>query len=388
MIYPLFISCPKGLEYLLEEEVRSLGLEVTRVSPQGVFGKADLELLYTLCLWSRIASRVQLILFSGPARNKQDIYQLCHNFAWDEVFSSEKSLKIAFHGEAADVRNSMFGALLIKDAIVDYFRKKQLDRPSIDREQPDILINAHLKNELLTVSLDLCGYGLHQRGYRSEGGTAPLKENIAAALLMRAQWPKLAAENYALHDAFCGSGTIVIEAALMAANIAPGLIRDDQSIVHWLKHDQNLWQKVRDDAEQQIKKISLSISGSDEDPKQISLAKNNAERAGLSKYVNFSIQDLTECKPRSTKGLFISNPPYGERISDVESLKDLYHDIGYLLIERYQGWNAAILTSEHDLARAIGLRSNKQYAIFNGPLACKLYLFPAETIKFMKQKKA
>lgn len=208
MNYSLFVSCPRGLEYLLEEELKALGLSVTRVSPQGVYGEASLATIYQLCIWSRIANRVQLVLFSGYTHNEQALHQLCTEFHWQTVFSPDKTLAIEFHGSSAQIRNTMYGAQLVKDAIVDHFRRENGVRPSVDKERPQILIHAYLKNNELTVSFDLVGYSLHQRGYRARGGMAPLKENVAAALLMRAKWPELAAQGYALHDPFCGSGTV------------------------------------------------------------------------------------------------------------------------------------------------------------------------------------
>ena len=373
MNFSLFVSCPKGLEYLLEDELKTLGLDVSRVSPQGVFGKANLALVYHLCLWSRLANRVQVILFSGEALNQGTLYQLCHAFSWDTVFSSDKTLGIEFHGESPEIRNSMFGAQLVKDAIVDYFRGIHGERPVIDRENPQIRLHAHLKHDTLTVSLDLTGYSMHQRGYRTEAGAAPLKENIAAAMLVRAKWPELAAAGAALHDPFCGSGTIVIEAAMMAAHIAPGILRQDQSLQYWTQHQPDLWEAARTTALQSVKPVGLSLRGTDLDAEMIAVAEANAMRAGVSHWIEFSCLPLEECTPRSEKGLLISNPPYGERLSDPTQLIPLYQQLGHVLHTHYQGWHAAILTSNAMLAKTIGLRATKQYTLYNGALECKLY---------------
>jgi len=373
MNFSLFVSCPQGLEYLLEDEVRALGLKVTRVSPQGVYGKADLETSYNLCIWSRLANRVQLILFADSVYDNKSLYQLCYAFAWKKVFSPNKTIAIEFHGLSNHIRNSMFGAQLVKDAIVDHFQKSVGMRPSIDRENPDIRLHARLKDDFFTLSLDLTGYSLHQRGYRVQAGAAPIKENIAAAMLIRAQWPKLAAEGFALEDAFCGSGTVVIEAALMAAHIAPGLIRKDQAVHHWVKHDPALWEKCLEQAREKSQNINLQISGSDIDEKQVEAARANAERAGVHKLVEFKVKPMQQCRALSKKGLFICNPPYGERLEDFKSLVPLYQDLGKVMHDHYQGWQAAILTSDFMLAKATGLRSAKQYTLFNGALKCKLY---------------
>lgn len=376
MKYPLFISCPKGLEYLLEEEVRALGLHISQITPQGVYGETqDLAQVYHLCLWSRLANRVQLILFNGQAHNQQTLYTLCNQFPWQTVFTPDKTLGIEFHGTSKNFRNSMFGAQVIKDGIVDHFRQFKGLRPNIDKEQPQIKLHAYLKHDMVTVSFDLTGYSMHQRGYRRQAGAAPLKENIAAAMLMRANWPELATKGYALHDPFCGAGTLVIEAAMMASHIAPGLLRQDQSLIHWAQHQSSLWEKVRSLALKQVKAFPVKLVGTDNNPKLIEIAHSNAEKAGVLPLVEFSIGTIQNCKPSSKTGLLIANPPYGERLGDVMAHVPLYQQIGTTLHTHYQGWQAAILTSNPLLAKALGLRSDKQYTLYNGPLECKLYRF-------------
>lgn len=380
----LFISCPKGLEYLLEIEVKQIGLHVTRVSPQGVFGECNLTVAYQVCLWSRLANRVQLILFNGKAHNQETIYQLCNQFHWQTVFSPDKSLAIEFHGQSPQIRNEMFGAQVVKDGIVDHFRRLTNERPTIARESPDIRIHAYLKNDDLTVSFDLTGYSLHQRGYRKEAGDAPLKENLAAAMLYRADWPRLAEHNYALYDPFCGSGTIVIEAAMIAAQIAPGLLRNDQSVHHWAQHQEPLWEKLRKEALQQVKPLKVKLIGSDNHFKAIEMANANAARAGVSKLVEFTASSLNTCKKQYPQGLLITNPPYGERLGDTTELFPLYSELGQVLHSHFQDWQAAILTSNPMLAKSIGLRSNKQYTLYNGALEVKLYCISVDSSNRLK----
>jgi len=373
MIFSLFISCPRGMEYLLEEELKALGLHVNRVSPQGVYGDANLAVTYQLCIWSRLANRIQLILFSGEAHNEQTLYQLCHQFPWQTVFAADKTLAIEFHGSSEHIRNTMYGAQVVKDAVVDHFRNLQGERPTIAREHPQVLLHAHLKHDTLTVSLDLIGYSLHQRGYRTEAGKAPLKENVAAAMLVRANWPKLASEGFALHDPFCGAGTIVIEAAMMAAQIAPGLLRDDQAVHHWVAHQPSLWEKVRLQALEQVKAVPVKLRGTDADSRQIAIAYDNAERAGVTRLVEFECMPLSDCKAQLPQGLMVCNPPYGERLGDANQLITLYQQLGAILHANYQGWQAAFLTSNNMLAKVTGLRASKQYTLYNGALECKLY---------------
>lgn len=369
----LFVSCPKGLEYLLEAEVKQIGLKVVRVSPNGVYGEGSITVAYNICLWSRLANRVQVILFNGQAHNQETIYQLCNQFHWQTVFSADKTFAIEFHGQSPQIRNSMFGAQVVKDAIVDYFVKLTGQRPSVARETPQIRIHAYLKNEELMVSFDLTGFSLHQRGYRTKTGGAPIKENIAAAMLIRANWPHLAAHGATLYDPFCGSGTLVIEAAMMAAHIAPGLLRDDQSVHHWAQHQEHLWKKLRSDALLQVRPLKTKLQGSDSDPRVIEHAKANATRAGVSQLVQFTLAEMRDSKASESHGLVISNPPYGERLSEPTKLIPLYQELGQVLHERFHGWHAAILTNSPTLAKAIGLRSEKQYTLYNGALECKLY---------------
>lgn len=385
MKYELFVSCPKGLEYLLEAELRALGLSVERTTAQGVFGQATLADIYRICLWSRLANRVQLILFTGAVPNESLLHSLCVQFPWQTVFSITKSFAISFHGTNGHIRNTMYGAQLIKDAIVDHFRQLTGMRPDVEREDPDIRLHAHLKDDNLTLSVDLSGASLHQRAYRLDAGEAPLKENLTAALLIRAGWPKLAEEGYFFHDPCCGSGTIVIEAAMMAAQIAPGLLRQIYGFMNWVGHDAQLWNRVKQEAMQAIRPISIKLLGTDIDAKSIHKAKLNAERAGVSGLVHFETRSIHENHTApSKKGLVLCNPPYGERLGEIAPLVDVYQQLGQMLQPHYLGWEAAVLTSNPLLAKAIGLRAHKKYAFFNGPIPCDLYLFSLDNTNRLK----
>lgn len=372
MNFPIFISCPKGFEYLLEDELKQLQFIPKRVSPQGVFGDATLELIYRICLWSRLASRVHLVLAEGPANHKDEVYQLCRHFSWDQLFSSNHTIAVEFHGESSIFRNSLYGAQLIKDGIVDFFTAKGLPRPSVSK-QPDILIHAHLKNDQITLSFDLNGHSLHQRGYRLEAGIAPIKEHIAAAILIRARWPEWLKRNYSFYDPCCGAGTIVIEAAMMAGNIAPGLLREDQSFQYWSMHDAHLWAQMKEEAIAAKVVPEVRIMGSDKNKVLIERAKANAKRAGVEDWVEWEQLSVEEITSFDQQGLVVTNPPYGVRLGEEEELLSFYRALGRTLHTHFKGWQAAILTSSVNLARAIGLRSHKQYSIHNGPLSCKLY---------------
>lgn len=375
MIYSLFISCPRGLEYLLEEEVKGLGLVIQKVNPQGVYGEATLACIYKICMWSRLANRVQLILLQTEVDDEQQLYQACRDFKWNNVFSVTSSLAVEFHGESVFIRNTMFGAQRIKDGIVDHFRDKLNERPNIDRQQPQILIHGYLKKNQFTLSYDLNGYSLHQRGYRQEAGKAPIKENVAAALLLRAKWPQLALEGFTFQDPFCGSGTLIIEALMMAQNRAPGLLRAHRSFQFWTDHQEDLWQETIQEAQHSIKKIDSVFYGSDDDIYAIEIAKKNAQRANVDEWIHFQVLDVSAITPPTSNGLLACNPPYGERLGENTALVATYQNLGKALHQHYQNWQVAVITSDVMLAKAIGLRSTKQYHLYNGALDCKLYCF-------------
>ena len=373
MSFSILVTCPKGLEYLLQDELIALGLKETKVSPQGVYGRAKLSLIYEISLWSRIANRVLLIILQGAAApDPQALHALCYQVPWQKYFQFPTRLNIHFQGMSPSIRSTMFGAQLIKDAIVDYARDHSLARPEIDRDKPQTSLRAYLHNEQLMLGLDLIGYSLHQRGYRLSAGEAPLKENLAAAILVRAKYSK---DTPALYDPMCGSGTLLIEAAMMAANKAPGLLREDQAFVYWLGHDPKAWAAARANARRQACPPSTRFYGRDEDAHMIAMASDNAYRAGVGDAIDWAQQALELAIAPTATGLMVTNPPYGERLSDVDTLQPLYQNLGQRLHQGFPGWQAAVLTPSQDLAKAIGLRAHKHYTFYNGPLHCQLYCF-------------
>ena len=337
MSYDLFISCPRGLEYLLEEELKSLGLNVSRVNPQGVYGAAALAVLYRLCLWSRLANRIHLILCQGTLSDEASLRQFSEQFPWETIFSVDDAFAVSFHGENDFIRHTMFGAQVVKDGIVDHFRRLTGTRPSVNKIAPHIHLQAHLKHNTITLSLDLSGTSLHQRAYRLEGGAAPLKENLAAALLIRAGWPQRLEQGDAFHDPCCGSGTLAIEAALMATHRAPGLLRQNYGFTHWRGHDASLWHKIKQEALAAIRPLTVKIVGSDVTQRNIQLARDNAERAGVLSEIVLEQRALKDCRAIAPKGLLLCNPPYGARLGDEEQLMPLYQTIGQVLASHYQG---------------------------------------------------
>lgn len=388
--YEIVLTCPKGLETLLLEEARSLGLEEAREQTAAVRGQAELETAYRLCLWSRLANRVLLVLSRFSMANADDLYDGVQAIDWRDHLEPSGSLAVEFSGNGSGIDNTHFGALKVKDAIVDRLRTASGERPSIDKLNPDLRVHLRLDRGEAILSLDLSGHSLHQRGYRLQQGAAPLKENLAAAVLIRAGWPRIAAEGGALADPMCGVGTFLIEAALMAADIAPNLKRERWGFSNWLGHVPALWKKLHTEAEQRaaagLAKPPLWIRGYEADPRLIQPGRNNVERAGLSDWVKIYQGEVGSFEPRpdqNQKGLVISNPPYGERLGDEASLLYLYQNLGERLRQACLGWEAAVFTGAPELGKRMGLRSHKQYAFWNGALPCKLLLIKVQVEQFV-----
>ncbi|MCL7463281.1 bifunctional 23S rRNA (guanine(2069)-N(7))-methyltransferase RlmK/23S rRNA (guanine(2445)-N(2))-methyltransferase RlmL [Pseudomonas sp. NW5] len=381
-LYTLVLTSPKGLETLLLEEAAALGLQDGRSQVAAVQGQGSLETAYRLCLWSRLANRVLLVLGRFPVDSAEALYQAVRSVDWSEHLLATGSLAIEFSGRGAGIDNTHFGALKVKDAIVDSLRTASGERPSVDKYDPDLRVHARLERGELVLSIDLSGFSLHQRGYRLQQGAAPLKENLAAAILIRAGWPQLAAEGGALADPMCGVGTFLVEAGMMAADLAPNLKREKWGFSNWLGHVPALWKKLHAEAEARaaagLARPPLWIRGYEADPRLIQPGRNNIERAGLGDWVKIYQGELATFEPRPDQnqtGLVVCNPPYGERLGDEASLLYLYQNLGERLRQSCLNWQAAVFTGAPELGKCMGLRSHKQYAFWNGALPCKLLLF-------------
>ncbi|AMB87986.1 50S rRNA methyltransferase [Pseudomonas agarici] len=388
--YELFLTCPKGLEGLLLEEAVGLGLEEAREHTSAIRGLADMETAYRLCLWSRLANRVLLVLKRFPMKDAEDLYQGVLDIDWQDHMLADGTLAVEFSGHGSGIDNTHFGALKVKDAIVDKLRTPAGERPSIDKISPDLRIHLRLDRGEAILSLDLSGHSLHQRGYRLQQGAAPLKENLAAAILIRSGWPRIAAEGGALADPMCGVGTFLVEAAMIAADIAPNLNRIRWGFDAWLGHVPALWKKLHEEAtaraEAGLARPPLWIRGYEADPRLIQPGRNNVERAGLSDWIKIYQGEVGTFEPRpdqNQKGLVICNPPYGERLGDEASLLYLYQNLGERLRQACLNWEAAVFTGAPDLGKRMGIRSHKQYSFWNGALACKLLLIKVVPDQFV-----
>lgn len=378
-----FATCPKGIEGLLLAELLALGASGGRETVAGVYFDGPLAIGYRACLWSRLANRVLLPLAKFEAQDADALYAGLMRVDWTGIMSAEQTFSIDFSGENTHIRNTQFGAQRCKDAIVDWFLQHGGKRPSVERADPDLRFNVRLSRHGILLALDISGGSLHRRNYRLQAGAAPLKENLAAAILLRADWPGMAARGGALIDPMCGSATLLLEGAMMAADIAPGLARPRFGFERWQGHSAPQWQALLSDARGRAERGKQArlpeIRGYDADPKVIHRAQENIASAGLEAVVRVSCKPLAELtRPTHLPlplGLLICNPPYGERLGDKDSLQYLYRQLGETMLREFPGWQAAIFTADKDLGRATGLRSHKQYKLWNGALESSLLLF-------------
>ncbi len=391
--YTYFVTCPRGIEPLLFKEINSLNIPRTKETRSGIHIKGTLESGYKICLWSRLANRVLLPLARFEAQTTDALYEgIYERVLWEDHMDADTKIAVDFTADHANTFHSHYAALRVKDAIVDRFRTRTGSRPAVDTEVPDIRINVHMKNNLAQVSLDFGGGSLHRRAYRIEGGPAPLKENLAAAILLRANWPRFAQMGAPLADPLCGSGTLLIEGALMALDRAPGLLRPSFGFLKWKHHDAKLWRQLLAEAKMRAEKArhkkNLQIYGYDGNAEIISQAQSNANRANLGDVVSLRTQDIGKLTaPTNATGLLVTNPPYGERMGKEMDLEKLYRTLGDRLRQHFQGWSAGIFTASPELAKKTGIRARKQYHFFNGPIPCKLLNFEIHERWFMGEMK-
>ncbi len=379
----LLATCPKGIEGLLADELAALGATPGKTTVAGVYFTASQAIAYRVCLWSRLANRIILQLVREPMiETPEQLRDVVARIAWTQHLAVGKTLAVDFHGRSDHIRHTRFGAQTVKDGVVDALQLAGQERPSIDTKTPDLRLYAHLHRANLTIGIDLSGESLHRRGYRRDVGHAPLKENLAAALLIRAGWPERAKAGEPLIDPLCGAGTLLIEAALMAADQAPNLDRERFGFKGWAGHDETLWLEQKREAEARAsigrKRCKTQLLGFDQSPAALSAAKTNAMRAGIPALITLHGQGLAQLTRPETlsaeRGLLITNPPYGERLGELPELVRLYSQLGEKAKALFPGWTLAMFTGNPDLGHRLGLRAHKQYALKNGALDAKLLL--------------
>lgn len=381
-----FASCPPGVADLTAAELRECGATQCREFKLGVQFEGTLEVAYRACLWSRTASRVLMPLGSFAAPTPEALYEGVKSIPWTDHIKAEGTLAVELAGATSGITHTHFGALKTKDAIVDFMRDRTGERPSVQLEQPQVQIDVRLDRDRATVSLDLSGESLHRRAYRARGVAAPLKENLAAAILLRCGWPAIAKAGGELVDPMCGSATLPIEAALMALDIAPGSMRSYFGLIGWAGHDRDLWRRLIEEARERrtaTQDKRLTLRGYDQDPGAVRAAIENVERARLRGFVHVERRELAQLtREGGATGLVVTNPPYGERIGDQERLQTVYEMLGAKLREHFEGWKGAVFTGNPPLAKAIGINAKRSHTLFNGRIECRLLRFDIEPSQY------
>jgi putative N6-adenine-specific DNA methylase len=417
MIHKYFAVSARGIERVTAAELEQLGAQNVQPVFGGVHFEGDMVLLYRASLWLRTASRILRPLREFAAQTQEMLYSQARRVRWEDYLDASKTLAVQATIEGAASRaaeratgsppgrgdrgretrgrdprsrdtrgrdfhrkpvrqgidNSMFAALKVKDAIVDRLRREQGARPNVDKDSPDIIVHAHFAGGRCILSLDATGTSLHERGYRVRGTAAPLKETLAAAIVDLTGWDCQSP----FFDPMCGSGTLVIEAAMKAMRIAPGLLRPSFGFQRWPQYEGKVWQQVVDDAKQQrLPAPPGGIFGADVSADAIAAADENACRAGVGDVIRFKGGRFEETTaPAPGPGVLVFNPPYGERLGQDAELQPLYEKIGPLLTERFAGWKAFVLAGNLALARHITLPATEKVKLNNGPLDCRLLKF-------------
>ncbi|MGC6406148.1 bifunctional 23S rRNA (guanine(2069)-N(7))-methyltransferase RlmK/23S rRNA (guanine(2445)-N(2))-methyltransferase RlmL [Bisgaard Taxon 45] len=369
----LFATTARGFEELLKVELTELGATDCQITQGGVHFYADEETQYRVLLWTRLASRILLPIVTSKVYSDLDLYSAVVGQNWLDYFDEKAHFMVDFNGTNREIRHTQFGAMRVKDGIVDYFERAGKPRPNVDKSQPDIRIHAYLNREELVISLDLSGEALHMRGYREDTGKAPLRETLAAAIVLRSGWQV----GTPLVDPMCGSGTLLIEAAQMQANIAPQLHRLHWGFDFWKGHNQQAWDKVKGEAIELAEHAfnqnqKANFYGFDLDHRVLQKAKRNAQNAGVAHLIQWQQADVAALKNPfvEEKGTVICNPPYGERLGTTPALIALYSVFGQRLKQQFADWNVSIFSGEPALLDCLRLRSHRQFKAKNGPLDC------------------
>lgn len=367
-LFHFFAPCPRGLEGVLAQELAVLKAENVQVTDGGVGFSGSMQTMMLANLHSRIASRVLWKLAEKPYRSEDDIYRLARDLDWQDLFSVDNTIKVSVTAVKSPLRSPEFVGLKVKDGICDRFRLKTGERPSVDTREPDMRINLFLTERMATIYLDTSGEPLFKRGYRQDAGDAPLRENLAAGILALTGWQP----SQALYDPMCGSGTFLIEAALKARNIAPGM-RRSFAFQQFRMHGAAEWEKLREQAKALENTNAYAIHGSDVSSTVLIHAQKNLEVAGVADTVTLKQLNVLDAKSLAESGIWLCNPPYGVRLDEKEKLAASYPQWGDVLKQRFAGWRAYFFTGDLDLAKKIGLKASKRTPLFNGALECRLF---------------
>jgi len=373
--YTFFVPTPLGLEGALAGELGGLIEGTVTPAKAGVSFEGTLEAGYRVSLWSRVASRVLLEIGRFPSPTPESLYAGIQGIDWRDHMRFDQTLSVSFSSARSEIKHTNFGALKTKDAIVDQFREKLGKRPSVDREDPDLSVAVHVQDDEAVVSVDLAG-ALHRRSWRGRSGPAPLKENLAAGILLLAGWPEVMARKGGLVDPMAGAGTLVVEAAFMATNTAPGLLRGGLIAGGWRGHDRALAKRLMKEARELDRRdedLGIEIVGFDADPAAVDRARRNAHDAGLGQRAHFERRELALVDPVGEEpGIVVVNPPYGERLGERRRMGPLHQRLGMTLKQRFGNWTGYLFTGNLEAAKEVGLRASARHVLYNGALECRL----------------
>jgi putative N6-adenine-specific DNA methylase len=377
-----FATCPRGLEMVLAEELRAFNAQRVHAVGGGVLFSGDFFLCYRVNLESRIASRILWRITGGPYRHEQDIYRIAFAPRWTDWFEPTRTIRVDVSAIKSPLTSLNFITLKIKDAVCDKVRLLSMRRPNVDTRAPDIPIQAHLTDREFTVYLDTTGEPLFKRGLRKRTGEAPLRENLAAGILRLAGWHP----GIPLLDPMCGSGTILVEAALIALNIAPGLGRQF-AFEKLANFDAQRWRELRRKtaARQKPKKLQ-AIYGSDIDSAAVKAARANIAAAGVAECVTLQCANVLDITPPASEGIILSNPPYGVRLGEQQVLAEFYPRLGDLFKKQFTGWRVFLLSADMRLPKLIHLAVSRRVPIFNGALECRLFEYRMVAGRMTREK--
>jgi 23S rRNA (guanine2445-N2)-methyltransferase / 23S rRNA (guanine2069-N7)-methyltransferase len=375
-----FVSVPKGLEHPLQTELEILGISKVSVLQAGVAFEATWQQALSVMMYARVAGKLTWRVSETEVADVDALYKVVKGLGWEDWFSENQTLSVEAIVQQEGVTNNLFVAQRVKDAVVDRFREKTGQRPSVDRQQPDVVIQVHWKRNKASVYIDLGG-PLHQRGYRQPGAKAPLKENLAAGILIRCGWLERCKEIPVLVDPMCGSGTFLIEGALMALDWAPGLLREDPPYLKLKFADVELWQQIKAEAEARLesarRQVTPVIIGRDNEIRAVEATRNNLRFLKQDVQLDLRMGNLSTWQKHDLPddGFLVVNPPYGERLGAIPELIETYVSLGYTLKHAFAGWQAAVFTGVPEMGKMMGIRAHRRNKLFNGPIACELLQF-------------
>lgn len=367
--YHFFATCPRGLEAILAAELADCGATAIRQTDGGASFSGTMAVCYSVNLESRVATRVLWQVAQGRYANEDDIYQAAFKLDWTQWFKLSSTFMVKVTGVKCPLKSLEFITLKIKDAVCDRFRQINNSRPDINTREPDVRIHAFLTADKYQLYMDTSGTPLYQRGLRRSSVEAPLRENLAAGILRLTGWQP----GMPLLDPMCGSGTFLLEAAMIALDIAPGSKRSF-AFEKLNNFDDAIWRKIRQQALDRAKPVTFQkIYGSDADLRAVRVSRKNLEEAGLANAVQVAHADFASVSAPATEGILLANPPYGVRIGEDDELAELYPKMGETLKRKFAGWTAYFLTSDMRLPKLMRLAPSKRTPLFNGPLECRLF---------------